>query len=35
MNAKKKLSNQIHIFNMALLNYEYSIDIDKTLIAEV
>lgn len=35
MNAKKELSNQIHAFNMALLDYEYSIGIGKTLIAGV
>lgn len=30
MNAKKNLSSQIHAFNMALLDYEYSIGIGKT-----
>ncbi|MBU5676512.1 TolC family protein [Alkaliphilus sp. MSJ-5] len=33
MSAKKDLSSQIHAFNMALLDYEYSIGIGKTPIS--
>lgn len=29
MNAKKNLSQQIHAFNLALLDYEYSVDVGK------
>ena len=30
MNAKKDLTKQIHAYNMALLDYEYSIGIGKS-----